>query len=104
MLGLAQRLKGQLPDPVTNALAEHGANIGANVLEAHAAPSGQIQSYASARQAARQATYWLKLVHASAPTCSPNLDSLIKAAADLTTALKAATARARQRVETSKFR
>ncbi|HRI88853.1 MAG TPA: hypothetical protein PLJ47_07635 [Candidatus Hydrogenedentes bacterium] len=104
MLGLAQRLKGQVPDPVSNALAEHGANIGANVLEAHASPSSQLQSYAAARQSARQATYWLRLVHESGAAKSVKLDALIKAATDLTAALKTASSRARQKAETAKFR
>ncbi len=104
MLGLAQRMKGILPDPVTNALAEHGANVGAHVLEAHAAPASQLQSYALARQSTRQAAYWLKLVHAAEPSIGPKLDELVRSAADLTTALKTASARARLRVETTKFR
>ena len=44
MLGLAQHLKKDLPEPVTNALAEHGANVGAHVLEAHAVSANQIHS------------------------------------------------------------
>jgi hypothetical protein len=105
MLGLAQFLKGKLPDPVTDALAEHGTHAGAHVLEAHASSSsGQLSSYAAARQAVRQSTYWLRLVHASDPSFGAELDPLIKAAADLASALKAASARARQRTETSKFK
>ncbi len=52
----------------------------------------------------RQAAYWLKLVHAAEPSIGPKLDELVRSAADLTTALKTASARARLRVETTKFR
>ena len=104
MLGLAQFLKGKLPDPVTDALAEHGTHAGAHVLEAHASSSGQLSSYAAARQSVRQSTYWLRLVHATDPSFGAKLDPLIKAAADLASALKAASARARQRPDTSKFK
>jgi hypothetical protein len=102
MLGLAQFLKGKLPDPVTNALAEHGTHVGAHILDAHASASGQLSSLGAARQAVRQSMYWLRLVHASDPSYAPKLDPLIKDAADLAAGLKAATARARQRVEAVK--
>ncbi|NUM56415.1 MAG: hypothetical protein HUU46_22485 [Candidatus Hydrogenedentes bacterium] len=104
MLGLAQFLKGKLPDPVVNALAEHGTHVGAHVLDAHSSASGQLSSYASARQAVRQATYWLRLVHASDPTFGAKLDPLIRDAADLASALKAAATRARQAVAAAKVK
>lgn len=104
MLALAQKMKGVLPDPAANALAEHGANIGAHVLEAHAVPSTQLQSYASARQSARQALYWLKLVRGADASLAAKLDPLIEAAGELATALKAASVRARQRAESSKYK
>ena len=98
MLGLAQFLKGRLPDPVVNALAEHGTHVGAHILDAHASASGQLSSYASARQAVRQSTYWLRLVHASDETLAPKLDPLIKDASSLAGELKSAVTRARQAV------
>lgn len=104
MLGLAQFLKGKFPDPVVNALAEHGTHVGAHVLDAHASASGQLSSYASARQAVRQSTYWLRLVLASDASLGPKLDPLIKDTAELASALKAATARIRQSVAVAKVR
>lgn len=104
MLGLAQFLKGKVPDPVMNALAEHGAHVGAHVLEAHASSSSSLSSYAAARQAVRQSTYWLRLVHASDASFKAQLDPLIKDAAELASVLKYASARARQRVEAAKFK
>ncbi len=102
MLGLAQFLKGQLPDPVVNALAEHGTHVGAYVMDAHTSASGQLSSYASARQAVRQSTYWLRLVHASDSSYGGKIDPLVMEASELASALKAASARARQRTEASK--
>lgn len=99
MLGLAQFLKGRLPEPVMNALVEHGTHVGAHILEAHATSStgSSLSSYSSAKQAVRQATYWLRLVHASDAALSGRLDPLIRDAAELMGALQAASARARQK-------
>lgn len=103
MLGLAQFLKGRLPEPVMNALAEHGTHCGAHIIEAHAT-SSPFSSYASAKQAVRQATYWLRLVHASDPALSGRLDPLIRDAAALLGALQAASARARQKAAAAKVK
>lgn len=103
MLGLAQFLKGRLPEPVMNALAEHGTHCGAHIIEAHAT-SSPLSSYASAKQAVRQATYWLRLVHASDPALSGRLDPLIRDAAELMGALQAASARARQKAAAAKVK
>jgi len=104
MLGLAQYLKGKMPEPVVNALAEHGTHVGAHVLDAHASASGQLSSYAAARQAVRQSTYWLRLVHASDPDLAVKLDPLIRDAADLAAWLKTASMRARQRIDVAKVK
>lgn len=103
MLGLAQFLKGRLPEPVMNALAEHGTHVGAHIIEAHAT-SSPLSSYAAAKQSVRQATYWLRLVHASDTALSGRLDPLIRDAAELTGALQAASARARQKAAAGKVK
>ncbi len=106
MLGLAQFLRGRLPEPVMNALAEHGTHCGAHIIEAHAASSSgsPLSSYAAAKQSVRQATYWLRLVHASDPALSARLDPLIRDAAELMGALQAASARARQKAASAKMK